>query len=79
MNLWVGHESGTHTNTQGKVYMPLRHFMAGRKKQKLENVKDYAPNHMLASKEGSFHNTKVRKESNSTQLKSLSVQQHLSL
>ena len=29
MKLWVGHESGTHTHGQGKLYMPFRHFMAG--------------------------------------------------
>ena len=32
----VGHESGTHTHGQGKLYMPSHHFMAGcNKKHKL--------------------------------------------
>ena len=33
MKLWVGHEYGTHTHGQGKLYMPFRHFMAGHKKK----------------------------------------------
>ena len=69
MKLWVGHESETHTLSVNSI-CPSAIFWRGHKKQKLEDVKDYAPNRMLASKEGSFHNTKVRKECNSTQLKS---------
>ena len=43
-----------------------------KKKKKIENVfmKHYAPNHMFVPKEGSSQNMKVRKECNSTQLKS---------